>query len=47
MKLKMKNTKTQSFELVSQMLKHSPVWDSMRIIVKTGNQKNSTHVNVK
>ncbi len=47
MKIKVKNTKTQSFELVSEMLKHSPVWDSMRIIVKTGNQKKNTYVSVK
>jgi hypothetical protein len=47
MKLKMKNTKTQAFELVSEILKYAPVWDCMKIVVKTGNQKNSTYVSVR
>jgi hypothetical protein len=47
MKFKVKNTKAQAFEIVQQVIKYSPNWDCMKIVVKTGNQKNSTYVNVK
>lgn len=46
MKMRVQNTQTQAFEIVREILKHAPVWDSMKIIVKLKNQKNSTYVNV-
>jgi hypothetical protein len=47
MKFKVKNSKTQSFEIVQQILKYAPEWDSMKITVSLGNQKNNTYVSVK
>ena len=46
MKMKVKNTQSQAFEIVREVLKYAPVWDSMKITVKLKNQKNSTYVNV-
>lgn len=46
MKMKVKNTQAQAFEIVREVLKYAPTWDSMKITVKLKNQKNSTYVNV-
>lgn len=46
MKFKTKNTKTQSFELVREILKFAPVWGSLKIIVAIGKQPDNTYVQV-
>ena len=45
-KIRTKNTKQTSFSLVNEILKHSPEWDSMKIIVVLGNQKDNTYVSI-
>ena len=47
MKFRVKNNRTQSFEIVQQVIKYSPDWDSMKIIVEIGKQKDNTYVNIK
>jgi len=47
MKFKVKNNKTQSFEIVQEILKYAPTWDSMKITVSLGKQKNNTYVSIK
>lgn len=44
--MKVKNNQSQAFEIVREVLKYAPVWDSMKITVKLKNQKNSTYVNI-
>ena len=45
-KIRVKNNKQTSFSLVNEILKHSPEWDSMKIIVALGNQKDNTYVSI-
>lgn len=46
MKIKVQNTQTQAFEIVQQVIKYSPDWDSMRIIVDAKNQNKRTFVKI-
>ncbi len=41
-----KNTKEASYSLVAEVLKHAPVWDSLKIKVILGKQKQNTYVSV-
>jgi hypothetical protein len=45
-KIRVKNNKQASFSLVNEVLKHSPEWDSMKIVVILGNQKDNTYVSI-
>jgi hypothetical protein len=46
MKFRVKNTQTQAFEIVQQIIKYSPDWDSMKIIVDAKNQNKRTFVKI-
>jgi len=47
MKIKTKNNQEQAFRLVHDIIRHSPEWDSMKIVVQVGNQKKNTYVSIK
>jgi hypothetical protein len=46
MKYKIKNTQEQAFKLVQDIIKYSPDWGSLRIIVDGNNQDKRTFVNI-
>ncbi len=41
-----KNTKEASYNLVTEVLKHAPSWDSLKIKVILGSQNQNTYVSV-
>jgi hypothetical protein len=42
----MKNTQEQAFRIVQEIIKHSPDWDCMKIIVDGKNQNKKTIVKI-
>jgi hypothetical protein len=46
MKFRIKNNKTQSFELVREILKFAPTWGGLKITVALGKQADNTYVKV-
>jgi hypothetical protein len=44
MKTKYKNTKQDSISLVKEILKFSPEWDSLTLIVKLGKQDDNQYL---
>jgi len=46
-KKQIKNTKQVSFELVKDILKYSPEWDSMSLKVIIGKQDENTYLTIK
>lgn len=46
-KIRIKNTKQMSFELVKDILKYSPEWDSMSLKVIVGKQDENTYLTIK
>ena len=43
---KIKNNKEASFNLVTEILKYAPSWDSLKIKVMLGSQHKNTYVSV-
>jgi hypothetical protein len=41
-----KNTKEGAFNIVAEIIKYAPVWDSLKIKVILGSQKKNTYVSV-
>ena len=46
MKYKIRNTQEQAFKIVQEIIKYSPDWGSMKIVVDGRNQNQRTFVKI-